>query len=259
MSKGAVLVIGSNATRIEVRGGGFSVTGQSLSELAVPAIALVAADYDLVLATPDGMKPRIDARSNCSLHFGDDEAAYARALAFYVSSPAMIRVRTLRSVIDGGLSRYAGVFVPGGYGPVVDLMQDAEVGEILRHFHERGKPTALLNQGSMALAATMPHAREFRASLVAQYPARASHWTRNWPYAGYTMTVCSTGEEKVAEEEVLKARFYFNLAEALSIAGAEVTTTRTDFEPNVVEHYELITGQNSYSDHLLATRLVAAL
>ena len=53
MSKGKVLVIGSNATRIEVRGGGTGATGQYLNETVVPAMALVEAGYDVVLATPN--------------------------------------------------------------------------------------------------------------------------------------------------------------------------------------------------------------
>jgi D-threo-aldose 1-dehydrogenase len=34
----------------------------------------------------------------------------------------MNQVRTLRSVVEEGLDKYAGVFVPGGQAPVVDLM-----------------------------------------------------------------------------------------------------------------------------------------
>src|SRR5215510_14018298 len=140
MSKGKVLVIGSNASRIEVRGGGTGATGQYLNETVVPAMALVEAGYDVVLATPNGEKPHIDEASDSAQHFGGDDAAYTRARAFFADHPTM-RARTLRSVIDEGLDNYAAVFVPGGQAPVVDLMQDAELGEILRHFHERKKPT----------------------------------------------------------------------------------------------------------------------
>jgi putative intracellular protease/amidase len=44
-------------------------------------------------------------------------------------------------VINQGLDNYAAVCVPGGQTPVVDLTQDPDEGEILRHFHTRGKPT----------------------------------------------------------------------------------------------------------------------
>src|SRR5262249_48622627 len=124
MSKGKVLVLGSNATRIEVQGGGTGPTGNYLNETVVPAMALIEPGYNLVLATPNGTKPHIDAVSDSVVHFGGDQAAYSRAKAFWATDPALHQVRTLRSVIQDGLDSYAGVFVPGGQAPVVDLMQD---------------------------------------------------------------------------------------------------------------------------------------
>jgi putative intracellular protease/amidase len=259
MSKQKVLVIGSNATRIEVQGGGTGATGQYLNETVVPVLALIEAGYEVVLATPNGTKPHIDAASDKVSHFGGDQAAYDRAKAFYADDPAMNRVRTLRSVIEEGLDGYAGVFVPGGQAPVVDLMQDPDLGEILRHFHERAKPTALLCHGPVAVVAAMPHAREFRAALIAGVPAKAAEWAEGWPYAGYRMTVFSSTEEKVVEDKILHARMYFNMVDALGTAGGEVVVTKVDFEPHVIEDRELITGQNPASDHALAAKLVAAL
>ena len=63
MSNGQVLVLGSNATQIGLRGGGTATIGQYLNETAVPALALLDAGYDIVLATPNGAKPHIDAVS----------------------------------------------------------------------------------------------------------------------------------------------------------------------------------------------------
>ena len=83
MSKKTVLVVGSNATRIEVQGGGTGATGQYLNELVVPVMALVDAGYDVVFATPNGTKPHIDPVSDSPQHFGGDEAAYGRARAFF--------------------------------------------------------------------------------------------------------------------------------------------------------------------------------
>jgi putative intracellular protease/amidase len=259
MSKRKVLVIGSNAARIEVRGGGTGATGQYLNETVVPAMALVEAGYDVVLATPNGAKPHIDEVSDSAQHFGGDEAAYQRARTFFANDPSMNQGRTLRSVIAEGLEKYTGVFVPGGQAPAVDLMQDPEVGEILRHFHAHRKPTAFLCHGPIATIAAMPNAREFRAALIVGDTARASELARGWQYSGYKMTVFSITEEKVIEERILHAKLYFNMVDALRIAGGEVSTASVDFEPNVVEDRELITGQNPRSDKLIAARLVQAL
>src|SRR5262247_981032 len=234
MSKGTVLVLGSNATRIEVQGGNTGPTGNYLNETVVPAMAFIEAGYNLVLATPNGAKPHIDEVSDSAVHFGGDQAAYSRAKAFWADDPAMNQVRTLRSVIDEGLDHYAAVFVPGGQAPVVDLMQDPDVGEILRHFHEQKKPTALLCHGPISSIAAMPNAREFRAALIAGDKAKASELAKGWQYAGYKMTVFSSTEEKVIEDKILHAKLYFNMPEALRAAGADVSAGAVDFDPYVV-------------------------
>ena len=259
MSKGKVLVVGSNATRIETKGGRSGATGQYLNETVIPVMAVIAAGYEVVLATPNGTKPHIDEVSDKVDHFGGDEEAYRKAKAFYAEDPSMNEVKTLAAVIAEGLDGYAGVFVPGGQAPGVDLMQDADLGEILHHFHEKAKPTALLCHGPIAVASAMPNAREFRAALIAGAPQKAAEWAKGWQYAGYNMTVFSNSEEKVVEDYILHAKLYFNVVDALQIAGGNVTTGDIDFEPNVVVDRELITGQNPRSDHPLAAKLVEAL
>ena len=94
-----------------------------------------------------GTKPHIDPVSDSAQHFGGDEKAYQRSRAFFDNDGSMNNVRTLHSIIGEGLNKYVGIFVPGGQAPVVDLMQDAELGEILRYFHAQKRPTASLSMG----------------------------------------------------------------------------------------------------------------
>ncbi|UAK23345.1 type 1 glutamine amidotransferase domain-containing protein [Sphingomonas nostoxanthinifaciens] len=258
MSKAQVLVVGSNATRIEIQGGGTGPTGQYLNELVVPIMAVIDAGYDIVFATPNGHKPFIDPVSDQTMHFDNDETAHRHGRDFFDNDPAMNEVLTLRAVIDGGLDQYAGFFTPGGQAPVVDLMQDAELGEILRHFHDRNKPTAFLCHGPMASVSAMPNAKAFRAALIDGDNSRAAELARGWQYAGYRMTVYSASEEKPIEDNILHGKLYFHMPEALETAGAEVTTG-PDFQPYVVEDREVITGQNPRSDHEIGAKLVAAL
>lgn len=258
MSKGKVLIVGSNATEIEIHGGK-GPTGQYLNETVVPAMALVDAGYEVVLATPNGEKPHIDRASDAAAHFGGDEAAYQKAKTFFADDPGMNTGRTLRSVLDEGLDGYAAVFVPGGQAPVVDLMQDAELGEILRYFHEKQRPTAFLCHGPMASVAAMPNAKAFRAALIDGDTAKAADLAKGWQYAGYRMTVFSNTEEKVIEDQILHGKLYFKMVDALQIAGGALIENPVDFEPNVIEDRELITGQNPRSDHPIAAALIAAL
>ncbi|WP_281029329.1 DJ-1/PfpI family protein [Rhizobium azibense] len=225
----------------------------------MPAMALVDAGYEIVLATPNGTKPHIDPVSDVAQHFGGDGVAHKRGRAFFDGHPAMNDVRTLRSVTNERLDGYAGVFVPGGQAPVVDLMQDADLGEILRHVHARRKPTAFLCHGPIAALAALPQAKEYRAALISGDLAKASELAKGWQYAGYKMTVFSASEEKPIEQQVLHGKLYFNMPDALRTAGGDVTTTPVDFSPHVVEDRELITGQNPRSDHPLAAKLVEAL
>jgi putative intracellular protease/amidase len=259
MAKAKILILGSNATQIELRGGGTATIGQYLNETTVPALALIDAGYDVVLATPDGTKPHIDEVSNTVDHFGGDQAAYDRASRFFDDNAAMNDVRTLRSVIEGGLDGYAGVFVPGGHAPVVDLLQDPDAGTILHHFHTTGKPTALLCHGPVVIAAALADAPAFRAALIEGDDAKAAGLAENWIYAGYRMTVFSASEEKIAEQHLLKGELYFDMPKALRIAGGNVSVTPNDFASNVVVDRELITGQNPASDHALAMALIQAL
>ena len=93
---------------------------------------------------------------------------------------------------------------------MVDLMQDPDLGEILRHVHSTAKPTALLCHGPIAIAAAMPKAKEFRAALVAGKPEEAKRLAEGWQYAGYRMTVFSNDEEHYAEEHLwVAAKFRF--------------------------------------------------
>ena len=170
----------------------------------------------------------------------------------------LAQLGVLHEVDDKGLA-HRGNHTPGGQAPVVDLMQDAELGEILRHFHDRKKPTAFLCHGPMAAVAAMPNARQFRAALIAGDTAKAADLAKGWQYAGYKMTVFSATEEKVIEDNILHAKLYFNMPDALRTAGGDVSTTPVDFDPYVVEDRELITGQNPRSDKPIAARLIQAL
>ncbi len=259
MTKGTILILGSNATQIELRGGGSATIGQYLNETVVPTLALIDAGYDVVLATPNGTKPIIDAVSDTVDHFGGDQAAYDRARTVFADAPQMNSVQTLRAVIEGGLDRFAGVFVPGGHAPAVDLMQDADAGTILRHFHQAGKPTALLCHGPVAVLAALPEAAAYRAALAAGDTEKAATLGQDWVYAGYGMTVFSASEEKIAEQHLLGGELLFDMERALRTAGGNVSVTATNFAPNVVVDRELITGQNPASDHQLAAALVDAL
>jgi putative intracellular protease/amidase len=259
--KGTILVVGSSADTLITKDGKKEHVGYYLNELAIPVPAALNNGYEMVLATPKGDMPVVDWQSKSAAHFGGSEEALNKALDFVATYPAMQNPRSLRSVITEGLENYAAVFIPGGHPPMVDLMQDPDLGEILRYFHTAGKVTALLCHGPIAIAAAIPKAREFRAAMVNGDIEAAKKAAEGWQYAGYRMTIFSNDEEHYAEENYMggsKVPFY--VFEALKTAGGKVEIGDGGiFKPHLVEDRELITGQNPPSDHLMAEAFVKAL
>lgn len=257
--KGTVLVIGSNARMLRLKDGRSVPTGHYLNETVVPMQALRAAGFDLLVATPDGSKPPLDERSLSPAHFDGNEKALQRAAEFFVRDAAFGQIQTLGAVIAAGLGRIAGLYVPGGHAPIVDLAANAELGEILRYAHAAALPTAMLCHGPIATLAAMHDAQSFEQALIADDSAGARAAAETWPYRGYRMTIFSNSEEAPVERNTFGAPLPFSVAEALGLAGGRVEHGSADYAPFVVNDRELITGQNPRSDHVLAARLIEAL
>jgi putative intracellular protease/amidase len=258
-TKGKVLIVGSSSHTFELKGGQTAPTGYYLNELAVPARAIVDSGYETVLVTPKGTAPVVEQFSVNADYFDGSQAALQSALEFVATTPSLQAPRSIRSAIEEGLDGYAGVFLPGGHPPMVDLMQDPDLGLVLQHFHAASKPTALLCHGPVALIAAMPKAKEFRQALVSGDLGAAETAATGWQYKGYRMTVFSNEEEKWAEQNILKGeRVLFYPADALTAAGGAVQS-RGVFECSAVQDRELITGQNPFSDRSFAHLFVEAL
>ncbi len=125
----------------------------------------------------------MDQDSDALIYFANDDAARTRARDFFNNNPAMNDVRTIRSEIEAGLDRFAGVFFPGGHAPIVDVMQDPDAGEVLRYFQRANKPTAAICHGPISILAALDNAWEFRAALIEGGKVKAHALVKNWQYA----------------------------------------------------------------------------
>jgi putative intracellular protease/amidase len=259
--KGTILVIGSNADSITLKNGDKEHAGYYLNEMVIPTRMVLDAGYDMVLATPNGKKPVMDPQSAVASYFGDSKDALQEALAFVETYPAMQTPVSFRSAIDQGLDRYIAVYVPGGHPPMVDLMDNSDLGEILNYFHDEGKLTVLLCHGPIAITAALPNAKAFRAALVQGDTEQARKLALGWIYSGYRMTIFSNDEEHWVEDTYMDGRkvpFYVN--DALRIAGGKVEISDQGiFKAHAVQDRELITGQNPPSDEALAALFLLAL
>lgn len=251
-----ILIVCSSADTLELKDHKKVPTGYYLDELAIPAQYFTNSGYSVVIATPNGRKPVMDNHSNNVTFFGGDDAKYKAALRFVVSHPSMQKPHTLKE-IAGHTKDYVALFIPGGHAPITDLMDDPDLGKILRDFHAKNKVTAFLCHGPVAALAALPKAREYKKALEEGKGEMALQLAKDWQYSGYRMTIFSN-EEEVKSEGVMKGELLFYVADALSSAGA-IVENAPPWRPFVLQDRELITGQNPASDHELAVAVVKAI
>ncbi|MDN5515760.1 MAG: type 1 glutamine amidotransferase domain-containing protein [Pseudomonas sp.] len=253
-AKGEVLVLLSSETQLSLKDGKQYTTGFYLNEFGVPADRLLKAGYELVLVTPKGNAPRVDETSVTAQYFGGDEQEMQRIRTLVENLPGIDDTLSLKEVLASDLDRYAGLLIPGGHAPLIDLANNPEVGDLLRHFHQAGKPTAAICHGPIALLSAQPDPASYQAALASGEKPAANDWI----YQGYRMTIFSTPEEQVFEQSLQGERILFYPATAMESAGGKLSYAEA-WAPNVVVDRELITGQNPFSDHALGEKLVQML
>lgn len=252
--KEQVLVLLSSETQMQLADGSTYTTGYYLNEFGVPADELQKAGYELVLATPKGNAPKVDQTSVDTQYFDGSEQEMKRIQEVVANIDGINDTMSLSEVIDGGLDQYSAVFIPGGHAPLIDLVDNEQVGEILRHFHEQQKPTAAICHGPIALLSAQDEPQEYEQKFAQATEVKAS----NWIYDGYQMTIFSNPEEAVFESSLDGKKLRYYPAKAMDNAGGEMQFA-DKWQSKVVVDRELITGQNPFSDDALAAALIKQL
>lgn len=202
-------------------------TGFFLMELAKPLAKLLESGYEVTFSSPKGLKPEPDPNSESLLAFAgnfyerqrENELIERMRRENGFSSP-----RPFGSISDAELDTFAGVFIPGGHAPLTDLGGDKELGRVLRHFHEKKKPTAVICHGPYAFLST-------REAGDGQFA-----------YKGYKITCWSDAEEKVME--TMMGGEIPKVESALREAGAEmVESVKTKVGAITVDR-EVVSGAN---------------
>src|ERR1700736_6634170 len=223
-TRGKVLVLVSSGHGLPLQGGKvYSGAGYYLNELTVPVRALMKNGYEITFANPKGNTPQLDVNSATGMFFGGDEAKLKDYLSFRDSLTGLENPARISDVIASGLNQYDAVFVPGGHGPMIDLLDDPDAGTVLRHFHETSKPTAVLCHGPISLLAALPNASEVVGALKAGDADGARAKAQDWIYSGYKMTIFSTAEGKQREPIEIGGRGFFYPTFAWRAAGGEVS------------------------------------
>ncbi|GAB2588591.1 DJ-1/PfpI family protein [Spirosoma areae] len=252
--KANILVYVSSATAVPYREGGSHGVGVFLGELTEPLEPLIEAGHRIQFVSPDGRGPHIDKSSFRLMYWGFSSKKLQRAQAFYETlKPLGIETpRKLSDILANAslLNSFDVLFVPGGHAPMTDILYknwltgpelNAETGQLLLHFHEAQKPTALICHAPAVLGAA---------------PAIDG----NWLYKGYKMTCVTMLSERLIEDmpgfKVMTGHIPDYPQRILERLGADMQQVNIPMVSNVVEDRELITGQDPYAGVELGKRLL---
>ena len=198
-----------------------------------PYAVFKEAGYEIAAATPGGVTPTADALSLTPEFNGGEEGAERMRTALREATEL---ARPMR-IEDVRIADYDAVFVPGGWGPMEDLPDNAETGRLLTEWLAADKPVALVCHGPAALLST------------ADADGKS-------PFHGYRLTGLSNAEEA---QNGLADRAKWLLQDRLvADLGADYRETEP-FTPHVEVDRTLCTGQNPFSAVPLAREIVKAL
>ncbi|WP_031374324.1 type 1 glutamine amidotransferase domain-containing protein [Lysobacter antibioticus] len=257
---GNVLVVLSDADRLDLRDGKTFATGFYLNELMQPVKLLLDAGHQVTFATPQGRAPTVDRSSIDPMYFGGDTEALKTHQALLdrlaITAKDSSPVLSLARIEQIGYGRFDAVYIPGGHAPMQDLLHSPALGRLLGDFHQRGKTTALVCHGPIALLSTLPQAQQFTAQLADSGKVTAP---TQWIYAGYQVAVISNQEEELAKAALGGGAMKFYPQTALQQAGMVYRSNTAPWSANVVVDRELITGQNPASAVGVAKELLSRL
>jgi putative intracellular protease/amidase len=164
-------------------------------ELTGPMLKLEAAGYELVFTTPKGTRPvalppsydpqYMDPPLGCHVTTAADAKEVKAVMdspkldkpinlsEWFPERPYYSRGNFLRELeayyvkqreLTAELDAYAGLLLVGGSGPIVDMVNNQRVHDVILGFHRLGKPIAAICYG----VACLPMARDFneRRSLI---------------------------------------------------------------------------------------------
>lgn len=200
-------------------------TGLWLEEFTVPYEHFVAHGAHVTVASPLGGAVPLDPRTEP----GDRERIkWFGALRALQSSESL-------AGIDPGF--FDGLFIPGGHGPMVDLVHDRDLQRLISSFDEDGKFIGAVCHGPAALL-------EARGS-------NGHYLIRDRRLTGF-----SNLEERLAG---MHAKVPFLLEDELRRRGARYESALLPMTSHVIRDGNLITGQNPASSERVAQEFLEGL
>ena len=205
-------------------------TGFWLEEFAAPYYVLKDAGHDITLASPAGGQPPLDPKSD------EPDAQTEATERFKADKEAQEHLASTVKLAQVDVSKFDGVFYPGGHGPLWDLAESPLSKATIEGALGAGKPVALVCHAPAVLKNVT---RQDGEPLV-----------KGRKVTGFT----NEEEEAVGLTDVVP----FLLEDVLKQQGGEFSEGGV-FEPYVVQDGLLITGQNPPSSEPAARKLLEAL
>lgn len=230
-----ILLVLSGSDHWTLKDGSRHPTGYWAEEFVVPHSVFRAQGVDVAVATPGGVAPTVDQVSLQPEMAGGE----VRAAAFrdYVNASAaeLAQPMALEHVV-GRVAEYDAIYIPGGHGPMEDLVGFRPLGEILVQFFDTDRVVASVCHGPAGL-------------LSANRP------DGSWLFDGMRMTAFTNEEERQAG---LADRAPWLLEDRLRERGADFKAGPA-WEPHVVVDGNLLTGQNPASSQAATDRMLGEL
>ncbi|APT85402.1 type 1 glutamine amidotransferase domain-containing protein [Corynebacterium aquilae] len=228
----SVLFVASAADKLTLKDGSTRPTGVWAEELAVPHRVFRDAGFDITIATPGGVAPTIDQFSLSMAGGLPGKRAkirsYLDSIAEQLDNPVPL------SEVDQ--ADFDVVFYPGGHGPMEDLAEDLDSGQLLVKRLASGKPLGMLCHAPAAmLSAKTPHGSN--------------------AFAGRKITALSNKEELL---NPFSLKLIWFLEDRLKQIGVSYQAG-FPLRPHIVVDGNLYTGQNPQSSERLARAIVADL
>lgn len=202
-------------------------TGFWLEEFAAPYYLLLDAGFNVTLASPLGGQPPLDPKSN-EIDFQTD--ATHRFDADPASQEVLANTTKLSEI---NADDFAGVFYPGGHGPLWDLTHDQNSINLITDFIAQNKPVAVVCHSTSVLLNVKD---ENGVAIV-----------KNKKMAGFT----NSEEDAVQLTDIVP----FLLEDELVKQGA-LYQKGPDWGSFVVEDSGIISGQNPASSAEAAEKLI---
>lgn len=195
--------------------------------------------YDIQIASPDGGKLEADGYSD-----PEDESGYSVqdtiSLAFKNDPDKMRLIANTPALSDITASDYDALFVVGGQGPMVTMIENDQVHSFVADFYESGKVTAAVCHGTCILLKT----RLSNGDLL----VKGKRWT------GF-----ANAEEEYAENAIgQNIQPFWIETEARKLPDTQFEVAGA-LEEHAVRDGNLITGQQQVSAAAAAREVVTAL